>query len=48
MKFVSLFALAVMTLTVVAAFATGGDTDSRKYDYRAFPDRSLPFTRATR
>ena len=48
MKSVSLFALAVITLAVVAALATGSNNDSRKYDYRASPDLSLPFTRATR
>ena len=48
MNSVSLLVLAVITLAVVAALATGGDNDSRKYEYRASPDLSLPFTRATR
>jgi hypothetical protein len=46
MKFGLFFAVAIATLGIIAAFATGGEngTGGRKYDYRASADTSLPFT----
>lgn len=50
MKFGLFFAVAIATLAIIVAFATGGENGAggRKYDYRASADTSLPFTRPRR
>jgi hypothetical protein len=50
MKFGLSFAVAIATVAIIAAVSTGGKsgTGSRKYDYGASTDTSLPFTRPRR
>jgi hypothetical protein len=47
MRFVLFLTLAIVAVTTIAAFATGGGngTDGRKYDYWTSSDASLPFAR---
>jgi len=50
MKFVLFLALGIAGLAIIAAFATRGENgvDGARYDYRASPDRDLPFARPPR